>query len=184
MPDGSRFCANCGTALALTCAHCGASLIAGKSFCPNCGTRVDAEITTPITASDPLPAERRLCSILFIDLVGFTQMAENADPEDIRDLLGRYFRAAEGIISNYGGTVEKFIGDAVVAVWGAPVANEDDAERAVRAGLDVVASVTALGRDLRLTELRARGGVVTGEVAVTVGMVSEGMLAGDTVNSA
>ena len=83
--------------------------------------------------------------------------------------------------------MEKFIGDAVMAVWGAPVANEDDAERAVRAALDLVASVASLGRESGLSglsDLAARAGVVTGEVAITIGKVSEGMVAGDTVNSA
>ncbi|HEY5265868.1 MAG TPA: adenylate/guanylate cyclase domain-containing protein [Acidimicrobiales bacterium] len=129
-------------------------------------------------------AERRLCSVLFVDLVGFTPLAESRDPEHVRELLSEYFERAQRIINNYGGTVEKFIGDAVMAVWGAPVANEDDAERAVRAALDLVASVTELDRDAGLGGLRARGGVVTGEVAITIGKVAEGMVLGDTVNSA
>ena len=73
-------------------------------------------------------------SVLFADLVGFTTLAEGRDAEDTRDLLSRYFDLARDVIARYGGTVEKFIGDAVMAVWGAPVAHEDDAERAVRAG--------------------------------------------------
>ena len=111
-------------------------------------------------------------------------MAEHRDPEHVRELLMLYFERAQHIVQRYGGTVEKFIGDAVMAVWGAPVANEDDAERAVRAALEVVASVSQLGEEAGLTGLRARGGVVTGEVAITVGKVSEGMVLGDTVNSA
>ncbi|MGC2168029.1 MAG: adenylate/guanylate cyclase domain-containing protein [Acidimicrobiales bacterium] len=129
-------------------------------------------------------AERRLCSVLFVDLVGFTPFAEGNDPESVRELLTQYFDRAQRVIESYGGTVEKFIGDAVMAVWGAPAANEDDAERAVRAGLDVVASVSDLGESTGNIELRARGGVVTGEVAITIGKVSEGMVLGDTVNSA
>jgi class 3 adenylate cyclase len=129
-------------------------------------------------------AERRLCSVLFVDLVGFTPFAERQDPESVREFLTQYFDRAQRIIESYGGTVEKFIGDAVMAVWGAPVANEDDAERAVRAGLEVVASVSDLGEVTGNSGLRARGGVVTGEVAITVGKVSEGMVLGDTVNSA
>jgi class 3 adenylate cyclase/tetratricopeptide (TPR) repeat protein len=129
-------------------------------------------------------AERRLCSVLFVDLVGFTPLAESRDPEHVRELLTQYFDRAQRIIESYGGTVAKFIGDAVMAVWGAPVANEDDAERAVRAALDLVASVTELGNDTGLHGLRARGGVVTGEVAITIGKVGEGMVLGDTVNSA
>ena len=77
-------------------------------------------------------AERRLVSVLFADLVGFTSASEGRDAEDTRELLSRYFETAQRLISLYGGTVEKFIGDAVMAVWGTPLANEDDAERAVR----------------------------------------------------
>jgi class 3 adenylate cyclase len=128
-------------------------------------------------------SERRLCSVLFVDLVGFTPLAEKRDPEEIRELLSLYFDRAQAIVGHYGGTVEKFIGDAVMAVWGAPIANEDDAERAVRAALDVVASVSELG-DESGVELAARAGVVTGEVAITIGKVSEGMVLGDTVNAA
>jgi class 3 adenylate cyclase/tetratricopeptide (TPR) repeat protein len=121
--------------------------------------------------------------VLFVDLVGFTPLAEKRDPEEIRELLSIYFDRAQAIVGHYGGTVEKFIGDAVMAVWGAPVANEDDAERAVRAALEVVAAVTELGNESGV-DLAARAGVVTGEVAITIGKVSEGMVLGDTVNSA
>ncbi|MGH9074884.1 MAG: adenylate/guanylate cyclase domain-containing protein, partial [Acidimicrobiales bacterium] len=128
-------------------------------------------------------AERRMCSVLFCDLVGFTPLAESRDPEEVRELLSRYFHVARTVIDRYGGTVEKFIGDAVMAVWGAPVAAEGDAERAVRAGLELVEGVAELGRQARVADLAARVGVVTGEVAVTAGRADEG-LAGDTVNTA
>jgi class 3 adenylate cyclase/tetratricopeptide (TPR) repeat protein len=147
----------------------------------------NASIRNPSVSPDDsvvAVAERRLCSVLFVDLVGFTPFAERQDPESVREILTQYFDRAQRIIESYGGTVEKFIGDAVMAVWGAPVANEDDAERAVRAGLDVVASVSELGEVTGNSGLRARGGVVTGEVAITIGKVSEGMVLGDTVNSA
>ena len=185
--DGKRFCPNCGTSLTGACTNCGAELIPGQRFCGDCGTPSAAgplaEAPTAVPAADPV-AERRLCSVLFVDLVGFTPLAERADPEEIREFLGRYFERAQAIISNYGGTVEKFIGDAVMAVWGAPVANEDDAERAVRAALEVVSSVNDLGREEGYDGLSARGGIVTGEVAITIGKVSEGMVLGDTVNTA
>jgi class 3 adenylate cyclase/predicted ATPase len=129
-------------------------------------------------------AERRVCSVLFCDLVGFTPLSESRDPEAIRELLSRYFEVARTVIDRYGGTVEKFIGDAVMAVWGTPAATEGDAERAVRAGLDLVAAVADLGTQAGLPGLAARAGVVTGEVAVTLGAVGEGMVAGDAVNTA
>ncbi len=107
---------------------------------------------TPATSPTPdaadLPnsiAERRLVSILFADLVGSTTLSATRDSEEVRDLLSRYFETSKQIIGRYGGTIEKFIGDAVMAVWGAPTVPEDDAERA-RAGLALAAAVTALGR--------------------------------------
>ena len=188
-PDGRLFCEDCGAPLAGTCSTCGAQLDAGRRFCGFCGTPVAT--STPLSAAPDAAqvqassavAERRLCSVLFVDLVGFTPFAEKRDPEETRELLSFYFERAQAIVANYGGTVEKFIGDAVMAVWGAPVANEDDAERSVRAALDIVASVADLGAESGV-ELLARAGVVTGEVAITIGKVSEGMVIGDTVNAA
>jgi predicted ATPase/class 3 adenylate cyclase len=124
-------------------------------------------------------AERRLVSVLFGDLVGFTPLSEDQDPEAVRELLSRYFDTARRVIERYGGTVEKFIGDAVMAVWGTPIAREDDAERAVRAGLELVEIVSTLGEGLAM-----RVGVVTGEAAVTIGAEGQGMVAGDLVNTA
>jgi class 3 adenylate cyclase len=117
--------------------------------------------------------------VLFADLVGFTTLSEHRDPEEVRELLARYFEVASSAIERHGGTVEKFIGDAVMAAWGAPVAHEDDAERAVRAGFEVLDAVRRLG-----SGLEARVGVLTGEAAVTVGAQGQGMLAGDLVNTA
>ncbi len=124
-------------------------------------------------------AERRLVSVLFADLVGFTPFAEARDAEDVRDTLSRYFEIASDIVARHGGTVEKFIGDAVMAVWGTPTAREDDAERAVRTGLELVTAVRALGAGIQ-----ARAGILTGEAAVTLGAVNQGMVAGDLVNTA
>ena len=129
-------------------------------------------------------AERRVCSVLFCDVVGFTPLSEARDPEAVRELLSRYFDVARTIIGRYGGVVEKFIGDAVMAAWGTPAATEGDAERAVRAALDLVSAVSELGAEAQTPELAARAGVVTGEVAVSLGAVGEGMVAGDAVNTA
>ena len=132
------------------------------------------------TRPSPTPvAERRLVSILFADLVGFTALTDGRDAEETRELLSRYFDLARDVITRYGGTVEKFIGDAVMAVWGAPTAHEDDAERAVRAGLELVDAVRTLG-----PSIQARAGVLTGEAAVTIGATNQGMVAGDLVNTA
>jgi class 3 adenylate cyclase/tetratricopeptide (TPR) repeat protein len=129
-------------------------------------------------------SERRTTSVLFGDLVSFTTLSEQRDPEQVRELLSSYFAVARTVVGRYGGTIEKFIGDAVMAVWGVPIAHEDDAERAVRAGMDLVAEVAALGLSVGAPGLAMRVGVVTGSVAVTLGAVNEGMVAGDAVNTA
>ncbi|HEX6655097.1 MAG TPA: adenylate/guanylate cyclase domain-containing protein [Candidatus Limnocylindria bacterium] len=126
-------------------------------------------------------AERRLVSVLFVDLVGFTSDSEQRDAEDTRELLSRYFELARETVDRHGGTIEKFIGDAVMAVWGTPTAHEDDAERAVRTALELVSGVAGLEGG---AGLRARAGVLTGEAAVTIGAEGQGMVAGDMVNTA
>jgi predicted ATPase/class 3 adenylate cyclase len=129
-------------------------------------------------------AERRLVSILFADLVGFTSLSEQRDAEEVRELLTRYFDTSRRIIERYGGNVEKFIGDAVMAVWGTPTAQEDDAERSVRAALELIQAISQLGAEVGATDLQARAGVLTGEAAVTLGAEGQGMVAGDMVNTA
>ena len=128
-------------------------------------------------------AELRPVSVLFIDLVGFTSLSELRGPEDVRELLGRYFETARTIIERHGGVVEKFIGDAVMAVWGLTVAREDDAERAVRAALAVVEAVAVFGERVDAVGLAARAGVVTGQAAA-LDNPGEGLVVGDRVNTA
>ena len=187
---GRRFCSHCGAPLSVVCASCGEPNDPDDRFCGRCGTPLTADAplaasTSPPPDRTPIPvAERRLVSVLFADLVGFTSLSEERDAEDVRDLLSKYFEDSRRLVTLYGGSVEKFIGDAVMAVWGAPVAQEDDAERAVRTALDLVASVDRLGADLGVPDLRARAGVLTGEAAVTLGAQGQGMVAGDLVNSA
>jgi class 3 adenylate cyclase/tetratricopeptide (TPR) repeat protein len=123
-------------------------------------------------------------SVLFADLVGFTSLSERADPEEVRELMGTYYDRCRSLIERFGGVVEKFIGDAVMAVWGSPVAREDDAERAVRAALALTSAVTRLGEEVGMPQLRVRAGVLTGYAAVDVGAEHEGMVLGDTVNTA
>ncbi|HEY6608888.1 MAG TPA: adenylate/guanylate cyclase domain-containing protein [Candidatus Limnocylindria bacterium] len=179
---GGRFCEACGTPLAATCPSCGEPVNTDARFCRSCGFQIGA--VAPGTGGAPRPAaaeptaERRLVTVLFADLVGFTTLAEDRDPESTRELLTRYFDASREAIERHGGTVEKFIGDAVMAVWGTPVAHEDDAERAVRAALELVDAVRVLA-----PELQARAGVLTGEAAVTLGATNQGMVAGDLVNT-
>jgi class 3 adenylate cyclase/tetratricopeptide (TPR) repeat protein len=184
--SGARFCPSCGTpTLIPPCASCGESLTPGARFCSSCGTPVDAA-TDRRTLVDPVEpvAERRVTSVLFGDLVGFTPLSESRDAEEVRELLSHYFAQCRAIVQRYGGTIEKFIGDAVMAVWGAPVAHEDDAERAVRAGLELTRAIAGMGQDVGAPGLAMRVGIVTGEVAVTIGATAEGLVAGDAVNTA
>src|SRR5438093_13743076 len=181
-PAGSRFCGGCGAALSQVCAACGTANDPTMRFCNNCGTALGDPTTLPARPAEPV-AERRSVSVLFADLVGFTTISESRDAEEVRELLSTYFETCQRLISLYGGTVEKFIGDAVMAVWGTPTAQEDDAERAVRAALELVAAVADLGHEVG-AELRARAGVLTGEAAVTMGAEGQGMVAGDLVNTA
>jgi class 3 adenylate cyclase/tetratricopeptide (TPR) repeat protein len=180
--EGARFCKQCGAALALRCSSCGAAHAAEQRFCDECGAALAAR-QGPALQPAGARTEMRVVSVLFVDLVGFTALSEARDAEDIRELLGRYFDVARTIVSRYGGKIEKFIGDAVMAVWGAPVAREDDAERAVRAGLDLVDAVSAFGEEAGLPGLRARAGVTTGQVASGSGS-GDGLVVGDRVNTA
>jgi len=193
---GRKFCGACGTELVRACPACGAVNDPEDAFCGECGTglapavapataRPAQALSSPPAAPRPVPgagAELRHVSVLFCDLVGFTPLAEQRDPEEVRELLSGYFELARAIVGRYGGIVEKFIGDAVMAVWGAPVAKEDDAERAVRAGLELVSAVAAYGSEHE-TDLQARVGVVTGGAATTE-TAEEGLVIGDRVNTA
>jgi class 3 adenylate cyclase/tetratricopeptide (TPR) repeat protein len=182
----ARFCNDCGTALTAGCPSCGAVNRPGARFCNECGTALASPAagtaalrTGPQKADESPVAERRLVTVLFADLVGFTPFAEERDAEEVRETLSRYFDLCSSTVGRYGGAVEKFIGDAVMAVWGASLAHEDDAERAVRAALDLIDAVRVLGPGVE-----ARAGVLTGEAAVTVGATNQGMVAGDLVNTA
>ncbi len=191
LPEGAAFCPSCGTPQAApSCHSCGGELISGAAFCFKCGTPVPGvnasapPAPTPEPVSVPQGSERRQTSVLFADLVSYTTLAESRDTEDVRDLLSRYFEVCSTVVRRYGGTIEKFIGDAVMAVWGVPTAHEDDAERAVRAALELINEVAELGVSLGVPELALRAGVVTGEVAANLGATGQGMVAGDAVNTA
>ncbi len=183
LPEGARFCMSCGASQVTPgCVSCGADLPVGARFCLECGA---PQAGGPAARGGAEPSvARRVTSVLFGDLVGFTALSESRDQEDVRDLLSAYFEQCRRVIARYGGTVEKFIGDAVMAVWGVPTAHEDDAERAVRAGLELVSAVEAMGAEPGIPDLAMRVGIVTGEVAVTVGAEGQGMVAGDAVNTA
>jgi class 3 adenylate cyclase len=158
----------------VTCPSCREELPGTFAFCPFCGAALGE-------APGPSREERKVVSVLFVDLVGFTARSEQLDPEDVRALLDPYHAHVRDELERFGGTVEKFIGDAVVALFGAPVAHEDDPERAVRAALEIRDWVGEQGE-----ELQVRIAVNTGEALVTLGArpaEGEGMAAGDVVNT-
>ncbi len=160
-----------------TCPSCGEENPERARFCLSCAN--------PLVEETPEREERKTVSVLFVDLVGFTSTSETADPEDVRALLRPYHARLREEIQRFGGTVEKFIGDAVMAVFGAPVAHEDDAERAVRAGLRILDSLEEM-REQGI-DLSVRAAVNTGEALVALSArpdQGEGMVMGDVVNTA
>src|SRR6186997_1089413 len=156
------------------CAACGHENQPGAKFCSECGAAL------AVTAAPELRQERKVVTVLFADLVGFTSQSERMDPEDVRALLSPYYLRLRNELEHFGGTVEKFIGDAVMALFGAPLAHEDDPERAVRAAFAIRDWVKEEER------LQVRIAVNTGEALVTLdarAAEGEGMAAGDVVNT-
>jgi class 3 adenylate cyclase len=162
-----------------TCIACGQDNPDVARFCLACGA--------PLAEEAPRREERRIVSVVFVDLVGFTSRSEQLDPEDVRAILTPYHGTVRDELESFGGVVEKFVGDAVMAVFGAPTAHGDDPERAVRAALAVREAVVALNAEQPELELRIRGAVNTGEAVVTLSArpaLGEAMVAGDVVNTA
>jgi class 3 adenylate cyclase len=161
------------------CRACGQDNPDGARFCFACGEAMGEE--------NVLREERRIVSVVFVDLVGFTARSEQLDPEDVRAILAPYHATVRDEIESFGGVVEKFVGDAVMAVFGAPTAHGDDPERAVRAALAVREAVATLNERQPELELRIRGAVTTGEAVVALSArpaLGEAMVAGDVVNTA
>ncbi len=181
-----RFCRECGQRLDLACPQCGILNEPGDRFCGGCGTALGAMQGTADSVADPSyeSNERRFVAVLFADLVGFTSFSETRDHEVVRGVLTDYYDRARDIVERFGGSVQKYIGDAVMAVWGATVAHEDDAERAVRAGLELSDMVAQLGTDLDTGHLALRVGVLTGEASVGPATEGLGLVIGDLVNTA
>jgi len=177
--DDARFCPKCGADLSAVCRECGTRLPQDARFCPSCATPVQI-----IVGGE----ERKLVTVLFADVVGSTTMGELLDPERLRVVLQSYFAVASSAIEAWGGTVEKFIGDAVMAVFGVPIVREDDAERALHASLDILDRLAPLEqrtREQHGVSLVVRVGINTGEViAPTAGPAAQQLVAGDAVNLA
>ena len=185
----ARFCSTCGAALSRTCPGCGTEQPAAAAFCSSCGTALLEDATTPRAAVADDRQERRIVTVLFADLSGSTALAERLDPEELRELQGELFELVNGEVERYGGTTEKFVGDAILAVFGIPQAHDDDPERAVRTALAVHARFGAFADNVRArhrAEVGLRIGVNTGDVVAGREAAARGdlMVSGDAVNVA
>ena len=188
-PASARFCMACGTPLERRCGNCGAVAPPEASFCMECGAALDQ---SPAAAPSPQPAavippeERRQVTVLFADLSGYTAASERMDPERVKALVDQALRRLGEEVERFGGTVDKYIGDNVMALFGAPVAHEDDAERAVRAGLGMQHAMGEINEGLAVSHdatFELRVGINTGEVVA--GAVGDAYtVVGDVVNVA
>jgi adenylate cyclase len=213
-PPGQRFCGGCGTALPITCPSCATVNPGGQKFCGSCGTPlipaaapppaavapapaaipvpvpVPAAVPTASPTDAPLEEERRLITAIFCDMVGFTPLNERLDPEEVREIQTMYFAQMNRELHRFGGSVEKYAGDAVLALFGAPIAHEDDAERAVRCALAMQQAfqpVAEMAKREWGVDLAVRIGINTGE-AISGAWDIEGKrdysATGDVVNTA
>ena len=204
--SGRKFCANCGTALAIRCPNCNAENEPSSTFCEDCGAALTADQPSPapenvagplreIPATGPRVAyaatvstsdngERRHLTVLFCDLVGSTEIAANLDPEEWREVAGDYHRVAAEAITRFGGHVAKFLGDGVLAYFGWPLAHDNDAERGTRAGLAILEGILKLNHDARRPKLAARVGIDSGAVVVATTADKHADIFGETPNIA
>jgi class 3 adenylate cyclase/tetratricopeptide (TPR) repeat protein len=185
-PAGTRFCSSCGSALAQVCPACGADAAADAAFCAACGAALRPDVGR-VGAEDH--EERRVVTVLFADLAGSTALGSRIDPEELRALQGELFELVHAEVLRFGGISEKFVGDAVLAVFGVPHTHDDDAERAVRAALAVRERFVGFARAVEErhgVEVGLRLGVNTGEVVAGRESAARGelMVTGDAVNVA
>ncbi len=189
-PVGARFCMACGAAQAVACPQCATENPPQAKFCIECGT-VLTGATAPASPAlalpeEPPPEERRQATVIFADLSGYTAVSERIDPERMKSLVDRALRRLGDEVTRYGGTIDKYIGDNVMAVFGAPVAHEDDPERAVRAGLAMQAAMDEVNEQIAAdieANFALRVGINSGEVLA--GRVGDGYtVIGDPVNVA
>ncbi len=204
---GAQFCSECGHRFELSCPNCGKPTNAGSKFCDGCGHRLEAHLGTCDTFSEtgspphtstadlkanavaPIDGERKHVTVLFSDLTGYTSMSEKLDPEEVKEITSRIFGEISKIVAKYDGFIEKYAGDAVMAIFGVPQSHEDDPVRAIKAGRDIHKFVDEIspnvekrmGQSISMHTGIHSGLVVTGEVNIARGTHG---IAGDTINLA
>ncbi len=188
-PTDAKYCANCGKRQKLWCPECGAEVTEGAKFCANCGIPVTSQVLGAPSPGPVLTAEtRKVVTVVFADLVGSTGLTERLDPEEARDVVGKFYGVVQHAVERFDGTIGNLLGDAVLAVFGLPVAHEDDPERAVRAGLAICDALPSLSEHLAATHgvrLAVRVGVNTGEVVAASGSTfNRDFLVSDAVTTA
>jgi class 3 adenylate cyclase len=189
---GKKFCIRCGVAFGVRCPKCSSENPPEASFCGDCGAGLDvpAEAETEeharniIVDQHAVEGERRHLTVLFCDLVGSTEIASRLDPEEWREIVGEYHRAAAQAIERFGGHVAQYLGDGVMAYFGWPEAHDNDAERAARAGLAILDAISKLNERPARPKLAARIGIDSGAVVVGAGAGKEADVFGDTPNIA
>jgi class 3 adenylate cyclase/tetratricopeptide (TPR) repeat protein len=185
--DGIKFCEQCGAKMELECPNCKATIPLGKKFCGDCGQHLE-----PLVKDKLIPlsdSERKHVTVMFSDMSGYTAMTEKLDPEETKEIMGKIFGEISKVVAKYGGFIEKFIGDAVMALFGVPKSHEDDPVRAIKVAReihDIVSSISPnyekrIGKPLVMHTGICTGLVVTGEVNLERG--THGVL-GDTINTA
>ncbi len=187
-PQKNRFCRECGTELLLGCPQCGAEVLAHDKFCGKCGNKLDKALE-PEEKVPKTEGERKHITVLFSDLSGYTAMSERLDPEEVKEITSRIFAQISEIITEYEGFVEKFVGDAVMALFGVPKSYEDDPIRAIKAAREIHELVDALSPDIE----NSVGQPITMHTGINTGLVVTGKVdmekgthgvAGDTINLA
>jgi class 3 adenylate cyclase/tetratricopeptide (TPR) repeat protein/ribosomal protein L40E len=186
IPPDALFCMRCGAKIEIACHSCGTINPAGSNFCRRCGASQGATAAIrPVTQPrNELAGERRHLTVLFCDLVGSTEIASQLDPEEWREIVAAYHRAAAQAIERFGGHVAQYLGDGVMAYFGYPAAHDNDAERAARAGLAILDAISKLNEQATQPKLSARIGIDSGAVVVGDGSGKDADVFGDTPNIA
>src|SRR5712671_8058592 len=188
-PAAKKYCSECGVGLLMRCPRCNAENAPTAKFCGECGAPCDSSIGTPVSETGSvqrkdLSGERRHLTVLFCDLVGSTAIAARLDPEQWRETLAGFHRAAAEAITRFGGHVAKYLDDGVMAFFGYPEAHDNDAERAARAGLAILDAIAKLNEDPERPKLAARVGIHSGAVVVGAGAGKDADVFGDAPNIA